>query len=150
MTQVTGTLSGRVSKIEYSTNYSDYTDLSGGANSIEAEGGDRSSGEAWTFDGDTPVVTVGKLQPFEITVKSLYVASSVSHFAVIRGMQEAATQMNIRWMYDSAQTTGSWRFTSQTGFVIECKIPAAEAEPGDPLEFEWIVKAPSVTDAVVA
>lgn len=149
MTQITGAMSGRIAKVEYSTNYSDYTDLSGGANSIEVDGGDRLSGEAWTFDGDTPVVTVGKLDPAEVTVRSLYTDSSVGHFAVIAGMKDAATPMNIRWCYDT-DTTGSWRFTTATGYVISARPPSAEAEPGDPLMFEWTVKTPAIVDAVIA
>ena len=88
MAQITGAMSGRIAKIEYSTNYSTYTDLSGGANSINVDGGDRNAGEAWTFDGDTPVITVGKLNPAEITIKSLYVDSSVAHLPDHRGDEE--------------------------------------------------------------
>lgn len=149
MAQVTGVLSGRISKIEYATDYSTYTDLSGGANSISVSGADRKSGEAWTFDGDTPIVTIGKLEPAEITVRSLYVDSSVGHFAVISGMKRNATPMNIRWAYDT-DTTGSWRFTTVTGYVISCMQPEAEADPGDPLAFEWTVKTASIAEAVIA
>jgi hypothetical protein len=149
MTQVTGAMSGRIAKVEFSTNFSTYTDLSGGANSIEVDGGDRMSGEAWTFDGDKPVVTVGKLSPAEITVRSLYVDSSVSHFAVISGLKNAATPMNIRWAYDT-DTTGAWRFTADTGYVIDAKPPRAEAEPGEPLMFEWTVKTPGIVEAVIS
>ena len=88
MTQITGAMSGRIAKPEYTTNYSTYTDLSGGANSISVDGGDRKSGEAWTFDGDKPIITVGKLDPAEITFKSLYVDSSVAHFAIISADEE--------------------------------------------------------------
>jgi len=149
MAQITGALSGRIAKVEYSTNYSTYTDLSGGANSISVDGGDRKSGEAWTFDGDKPIITVGKLEPAEITIKSLYVDSSVAHFAVISSMKNNATPTNVRFAYDT-DTTGSWRFTSDTGYVISCKPPEAEADPGDPLAFEWTVKVPGLTEAVVA
>lgn len=149
MTQVTGVPSGRIAKLEYSTNYTTYTDVSGSSNSIKVNGGDRKSGEAWTFDGDTPVVTPGKLEPVEITFRSLFVDSSTGVFAVISGLKAACTPMNVRWAYDT-DTTGGWRFTTSTGYVISCKPPAAEAESGDPLAFEWTVKAPGVTEAVIA
>jgi hypothetical protein len=149
MTQITGAMSGRIAKIEYSTNYSTYTDLSGGANSIGVGGGDRNSGEAWTFEGDTPVITVGKLNSAEITIKSLYVDSSVAHYPIISGMKNNATPMNVRWAYDT-DTTGGWRFTTATGFVISAPPPTAEAEPGDPLAFEWTVKTPNIAEAVIA
>ena len=150
MGQVTGAISGRISKIEYSTNYSTYTDYSGGANSIKVKGGERQSGEAYTFDGDTAVVTFGKLTPVELTLRSLYVDSSVGHFAVISGMKTAATPMNVRWAYDT-DTTGSWRFTSATGGVTSCTPPDATADKaGEPLLFEWTVRAPGVSEAVVA
>ena len=38
----------------------------------------------------------------------------------------------------------------QPGFVIDAKPPEAEAEPGDPLAFEWTVKTPSIAEAVIA
>jgi hypothetical protein len=91
MSQVTGAMSGRIVKIEYSTNYSDYTDLSGGANSIEVSGGERQTGETWTFDGEYPIIGLGKPGSYEVTVRSLYVDSSVGHFAVISGMHRNAT-----------------------------------------------------------
>jgi hypothetical protein len=149
MAQITGAMSARIAKIEYSTNYSTYTDMSGGANSIKVDGGDRNSGEAWTFDGDFPIITVGKLNPAEITIKSLYVDSSVAHYPIVAGMKNNATPMNVRWAYDT-DTTGGWRFTTATGYVIDAKPPEAQAEPGDPLAFEWTVKAPGIAEAVIA
>lgn len=149
MAQITGALSGRIAKIEYSTNYSTYTDWSGGSNSITVAGGDRKSGEAWTFDGDKAIITVGKLNPAEVTIRSMYVDSSVGYFAIISGMKNNATPMNVRFCYDT-DTTGSWRYTSDTGYVIDCKPPEAVADPGDPLMFEWTVKAPGLNEAVVA
>ena len=149
MAQVTGAMSARIAKIEYSTNYSTYTDLSGGANSVKVKGGERNSGEAWTFDGDTPVVTVGKLTPIEMTIGSLYVDSSVGHFAIVSAMKQNATPMNVRFAYDT-DTTGSWRFTSATGYVTSATPPDAEPDKGDPLAFEWTVKVPSLAEAVVA
>jgi hypothetical protein len=149
MAQITGAMSGRIAKIEYSTNFSTYTDLSGGANSINVDGGDRQSGETYTFDGDKAVIGVGKLEPAELTIRSLYVDSSAGHFAVISAMKNNATPMNVRFAYDT-DTTGSWRFTADTGYVISCKPPQAEAGPGDPLAFEWTVKVPGLAEAVVA
>jgi hypothetical protein len=150
MAQVTGALSGRASKIEYSTNYSTYTDLSGGANSIDISGGERMSGEAYTFDGDVAIITVGKLQPLEITMKQIYVASSTGHWATISALANAATPCNVRWNHTSTATTGDWRFTAATGYVITCNPPNAAADSGDPLTFEWMFKCPSVGAAVVA
>lgn len=149
MAQVTGVTSGRVAKVEYSTNYSTYTDLSGGANSIKVGGGDRMSSEAYTFDGDVAAVTVGKLEPVELTFRSLYVASSTGHYAIISGMKNNITPMNVRFAYDTA-TTGAWRFTSATGYVISARPPENEAGAADPLAFDWTVKVPSVAEAVVA
>lgn len=150
MAQVTGSVSGRASKIEYSTNYSTYTDLSSGANAIDIAGGDRMSGEAFTFDGDTAIVTVGKINPLEITVKQVYVATSVGHFAVLAALKDAATPCNIRWNHAASATTGDWRFTAATGSVLRCNPPNAAADSGDPLMFEWVFKTPSIAGAVVA
>ncbi len=149
MAQVTGTMSGRITKVEYSTNYSDYTDLSGGANSITVSGGERQIGETWTFDGEYPVVGLGKPTSYEVTIKSLYVDTSVGHFAVLSAMQKAATRMNIRWAYDT-DTTGAWRFTAATGYIRQCPPPSTTAEGGDPLTFEWTVSTPSIAEAVIA
>lgn len=150
MAQVTGSISGRVSKVEYSTNYSTYTDVSSGANSIDISGGDRMSGEAFTFDGDTAIVTVGKLNPLEITVKQVYVASSTGQFAVLAGLLTNATPCNIRWNHSSVATTGDWRFTAATGYILNCNPPNAAADSGDPLLFEWMFKTPSIVGAVIA
>lgn len=149
MAQITGAISARSAKVEYSTNYSTYTDLSGGATSISVNGGDRISGEAYTFDGETPVITVGKMTPAEITVKSLYVSVSTGHFAIMSDMKAKATPLNVRWAYDTA-TTGSWRFTTATGFLTSAPPPAADAASGDPLAFEWTIKVGTIAEAVVA
>lgn len=149
MAQVTGVKSGRVAKVEYSTNYSTYTDTSGATNSLSVDGGDRQVGDTYTFDGDKAVVGVGKLNPADLTFRSLYVDSSTGLFAQISAMKNNATPMNVRFAYDTS-TTGSWRFTADTGYVTSCKPPSAEAGPGDPLAFEWAVHVPGLTEAVVA
>ena len=70
--------------VEMSTNFSTWTDISGFSNSLVPEGAERATGELATADGDTPVLTTGKLSAL---VRSLTVelAPQVRVNAVVPG-----------------------------------------------------------------
>lgn len=150
MAQTTGALSGRAIKVEYSTNSSDFTDMSGHSASIEVSGGDRMSGEAYTFDGDTAIVAIGKREPLEIEGNAVYTISSADPFRVLEALYVAGTPLKVRWIFTSSATTADWRFTSATGYLTNVAYPGGEAEPGDPIMFGWTLKTPSISSAVVA
>ena len=149
MAQTTDAISFKNVKVEVSTDGTTWTDISGFANSVEIGGGDRQTGEVYTFDGDTAIITTGKREPLEITVKAVYTEGANDPFEVVRAAYEGGTSLYVRWS-PKGGTTGDFQFESDAGYVTNAIYPQGEAGSGDPVVVEFTVKTPKVTKGVVA
>lgn len=148
MSQTTGALSGLNCKAEVSANGTSWTDASGFTNSVEPGGGERKVGEAYTFDGDTPIVAAGKRGPVEIKYKGVFTQGGSEPFSVVKTAYEAGSTFYFRWSPDGGGT-GDLRFTA-SGIVSAFTYPKVEAGPGDPIAFEFTLKAPSITTETIS
>lgn len=149
MPQVTNAISFKNCKVEISTNGTTWTDISGFANSIEVSGGDRQTGETYTFDGDTAIIAVGKREPWEITLKVVYTEGVNEPFEVVRAAYESGTSLYVRWS-PKGGASGSFQYTSAAGVVTAVTYPSGEAGSGDPLLVEFTVKVPGIVKGTVA
>lgn len=149
MAQTTGGVSLRNAKIEFSTNSSDWVDVSGVTNKINPSGADRKSGEAWTADGDDAIVTVGKSEPVEVEVTVVYTETSTEGYLYMHGYRANATPLRLRWAPKGA-STGNYRYTTSTGYVIACLPPGGDVESGDPILGAFTVKAPGYAAAAIS
>lgn len=146
MAQTTGSMSMRNCKVEYSTNSSDWTDISGVANQVNPSGYDRESGEAYTGASDDPVVTLGKNKPFEPEIMVVYSESSAEGFQLLRTLKEAGTPLRLRWQPAGAGT-GNYRWTTGTGYLTQAPPPGGDMGDGKPILAAIKGKFPSVTGA---
>jgi hypothetical protein len=144
-----GEMSFAKAKIEVSTNGTSWTDISGAATAIEVKGGERKTGEAYAYSLDYPVITQGKREPIEVTVKALYTEGTGEAFETVRAAYEGGTGLYVRWS-PKGGATGSFQFTTDQGIVTSLTYPAGEAESGDPLMVEFTVQTAKVTKSVVA
>jgi len=134
--------------VEVSENGTDYTDISGYAASVQVEGGDRATGKAHTFDGDTPIVTAGKRDSLRVTVRTIYTEGTADPFEVVRGRYEGKTALYVRWS-PAGGTTGDFRYTTAAGVVTNAPYPAGDVNTADPVAFEFTIETASITKSAV-
>jgi len=148
MTQLSAAISLRDCKVEISTNGTTWTDISGAASSVEVGGGDRQTGEVYTFDGDTALITFGKREPLEVTVKTVYSEGTSEPFEIARGAYEGGTAFYVRWS-PRGGATGQARYTTSEGRVTAFGYPVGEVG-GDPLLIEFTVRVADVTRSLIS
>jgi hypothetical protein len=151
MAQTTGAMSGVGLKVQVSNNNSTWTDISGQASSVTPSGFARQSGEAYTYDGDHPVIGKGKREPIELEINCVYTELADEAFALAWAEFDADGGDDFWVRYSpGGGTTGDDAFTSTTGVIISCLPPPSEAAPGDPLMASMTVKCASVDKSTLA
>lgn len=148
MAQTTGATTARVATVGISSDGSSWTDISGFANAVTDTSQDRTSGEDYTFDGDTAIIGVGKREPVESTIRIIYTEGAGEPWKVLRAAFENATDYYVRYTVKAA-TTGNSRFTSGKGQIISCPYPEIDTTSGDPVACEFTFKHPGWTEAAV-
>lgn len=149
MAQATGQITFRDCQIDISINGTTWTDISGYANSIGVGGGERSIGEFFTADGDTPLLGAGKRSALEITSKIVYTEGASDPFETIRQAYENTTPFYIRFSPKGGDV-GEFMFTSGSGIVKNAPYPQGEVQEGEPTSIEFTVVVPSLTKSVVS
>jgi hypothetical protein len=149
MAQATTGMSWRDAEIEIGTDGASWTDISGFSNTLTPGGGARNVGEFYTCEGDTAIIKAGKRGPLDYTVKVLYTEGTGDPFETVRGVYEAGTAFYLQWSPGGGDV-GDFQFTTAEGVVTNAPYPGGDPAPGDPIAFEFTVRVPSVTKAVVA
>lgn len=141
MAQTTDGITFKNCKLEMSVNGSVWTDISGFAASVEVGGGERETGEAFTFDGDTPILLAGKRGALEVKAKIVYTEGVSEAQETIRAAYEGATPFYLRW---TPKGTG-FLYTTSAGIPVSPPYPGGEAESADTLIGEYTIKVKSIT-----
>lgn len=149
MAQATGAVSFRNCKIEMSPDNAVWTNVSGFANSVSIEGGERMVGEFFTFEGDTPILTPGKRGSFDLTTKVVYTEGVSDPYEVFRAAYEAGTDLYIRWS-PKGGAVGQFMFTTDKCIIITPAYPSGAADSPDAIAFEFKLKCLAITKSVVA
>jgi len=147
MAQGTG-ISPKDMVVELSTDGSSWTNISGDANNVEPDGGERKTGGFVTFDGDTEGVTRGKREKMTIKISALYNEGGSSGRGMAASAYENNTALYARWAPKGA-TSGNKRFTTSAGVVKTPPYVGGEAESADPILFEFDLEVASVTEAAI-
>lgn len=147
MAQATG-ISAKDTYVAISTDNSNWTDISGFASVVEPGGGDRKSGEYYTFDTDVAGLSRGKREPIDLKVSIVYTEGVSDAWATINSAYENNTALYVRWS-PKGNTTGNNRYTSSAGIVTSCIYPKGEAESADTVLCEATVRVASVTKSAV-
>ncbi len=152
MAQTTGAISFKAAKVEICPiGTATWTDISGTFNKVAQSGHERSTGEAYTADGDVAIITRGKLAPVELDVTCVYSEISTEAFKVIHDLHIVAggTDLYTR-ITPKGTATGDQRFTTTVGTITQCGIPVGEVGKADPVMFGFKVKAAAITQATAA
>lgn len=143
MAQTTGGFVGVATKVEYSLNGSSWTDVSGYSMSVAWGGAARGKADRFTFDGDVPIVGVGKRPSVDITFQFVYTEGGADPFAVFWSAYENKTPIWFRWSPKGA-VSGSFEFTSDSGFITACTPPVADASAADVVMLELVLSVAKV------
>ena len=112
MTQTTNSIYGGAAYVGISINGSAWTDISGHSNKVSPGGGDRNQGKAYTFDGEYPIVKVGKMNERQTRIDLIYTEQSGDAYEIARGQFIAAGggTMYARWAAPrtAARSSPSW------------------------------------------
>ena len=151
MAQTTAKVSMAASKVSVSINGSDWTDISGSAQSVEVPAQVRKSGEVYTFDGDTAIVAGGKREPVEVTVKIIYTEESGEAFETARAEFEADDGDAFYVKFSPAGGAGGkYEFSTGAGELVSFEYPPSDASSADPVICSFTVKSSELTQATIA
>ena len=148
MTQTTGGMSPTEMYVGVSTDGSSWTDVSGYANSVEISGGERQTGSAHTFDGDTAIIKAGKRDPLTITVRGVYTETATQFYDKVVDAYTAGTSFYVRWSPGGGDS-GDLGFTSSSGFIKNNPYPAGSTDDAAPVMTELVLECASVTEAAI-
>lgn len=144
MAQTTNALSWANCKIQLSTNGTTWTDISGFANSVSVDGGERATSEFFTVDGDTPIVTAGKRGFLDITIKAVYTEEGGDAYAMGMAAYEGNTPLYAQWI-PKGTGAGAYVFTTSMGRVTKPIYPQGAADSADAIQFELGISCGKIT-----
>lgn len=154
MAQTASAISFKDCKVEYSTDGSTtWTDCSGFASEVSVSGGERATGEAYTFDGDVPIIGQAKRGPLTISLTMVYTESTAEPTGVIRPYYEAGSSLGLRWSPRGlASGTGENLYTSAFAYsrIKNISYPVGTSDKGDPLVIKLDVITPSIAKSTSA
>lgn len=134
--------------IEIGTNGTAWTDVSGYANKIDVSKGDREVGENFTFDGDTPILTVGKRKALEVKTQIFYTEGATEGFALVQAAYENGTLLYERYT-PKGKTTGNKQYSFAAGYVTNPPYVSADVGDAKAMTFEYTLIVPSATTTTV-
>lgn len=147
MAQITGAISSKDFKIETSVDGAVWEDQSGTAINIDPGDIERAVGSKKTFDGDTAIVTSGKLEPMEIKVEFVYTEGASDLFTDAYNAQFNNTAFYVRW-HPRHGESGEFKYTTASGFVSKLSAPPGDSESGDPVVCAFSLTTPGITKGV--
>jgi len=134
-------------KLEFITGAT-WNDISGVANAVEVSGGDRITGEAFTADGDRPIVLFGKLNPIDVECKIVYSEVTTEAFSLLEPLYVAGTSLRLRWA-PGGNATGNYRYVTDTTNITAFGYPGGEVQDGAPILLDMAVKTGQVSWAAI-
>lgn len=148
MAQTTNAISWANATISLSPDGTNWTDVSGFANSVTVDGGERATSEFFTVDGDTPIVTAGKRGFLDITIKAVYTEAGSDAYALGMAAYENNTPLYAKWI-PKGSGTGAFVFTTSIGRVTKPIYPQGAADSADAIQFELGISCGSITKSVL-
>ena len=121
-----------------------YVDISGSSQSIDATTATVVTGEAYTFDGNYALTTIGKFEPVEVKVNILYTESATEAFQYVRALFEGRTATQVKWLPGGAASGSDQYETKTVGYVTALDYPPIDATSAGPVMVSFTVRAPGI------
>ena len=144
MAQTTGAVSGAAATVSIYVSAA-YVDISGSSQSIDAVTASVVTGDAYTFDGNFGIITVGKYEPVEVTVNILYTETAAEAFQSVRALFEANTATKLKWLPLGAAAGADQYETRTVGYITSMDYPPVDASSAGPVMVSFTVRAPGIT-----
>lgn len=119
-----------------------YVDISGSSQSIDAVTAEIDSSETQTFDGDHPIILMGKFMKTEITVNILYTETANEAFDLVHTLWANKTATKVKWIPSGAG--GVAMESLATGYIKSVNFPAIDASSADAVMASFVLVAPGI------
>jgi len=152
MAQTTAAVAQACGKVWISTDGTNFTDVSGATQSITPGEQTKITGEAYTFDGETPIVKGGKREPMESEVVIIYTETDAEVYQQTRVIFEATgcgAAFYIRYSPRGGSADDE-QLTSGAGTLTSFTYPPADASAGGPILGGFTVRHPGFTTTIIA
>lgn len=144
MPQTTGGITGAAATVAILVSAA-YVDISGSSQSIDVTNATVVTGEAYTFDGNYALTTVGKYEPVEVKVNILYTETAAEAFQSVRALFEARTATTLKWLPLGSASGADQYETKTVGYITAMDYPPIDASSAGPLMVSFTVRAPGIT-----
>jgi len=144
MPQTTGAVSGAAATVSIYVSAA-YVDISGSSQSIDVVTASVVTGDAYTFDGNFALTTIGKYEPVEVTVNILYTETAAEAFQSVRALFEARTATQLKWLPLGAASGADQYETKTVGYITSLDYPPIDASSAGPVMVSFTVRAPGIT-----
>ena len=147
MTQTTAYFGKSCGFVEYSLLGTTFTDIGGTIDKVEVSEQTIKSGEVYTQEGATAIITSGKQEPIEINFTGVYSDIATEGYTVIKAAIACNGDVYLRW--GPSTTVGDPLFSSGAAKIVGFQEPGLDAE--DPVAMAWgfKIKCASVTTGTV-
>jgi hypothetical protein len=147
MAQTTDSFSNACGKVWISVGCTGvWTDISGTASQVSGTEQTRTSGEAYTFDGDAAIIGAGKRTPMNVAISIVYSEVAAEAYDLARAAFETACGQNVcvRWS-PGAGVSGKDHISTCTGKITSFTYPPMDASAGGPIMAGFTIFTPCVT-----
>jgi hypothetical protein len=143
MAQTTGAYTGAASTVSIYVSAA-YVDISGSSQSIDVTTATVVTGEAYTFDGNFALTTVGKYEPVEVKVNILYTETAAEAFQSVRALFEGRTATQLKWLPGGAASGSDQYETKTIGYITALDYPPIDSTSAGPIMVSFTVRAPGI------
>lgn len=159
MAVASGAMSTVEADVEISANGTSWTSLSDYVTMVEVPEQTRMTGVGYTFGADVGVVTAGKREPMEVTIRGLYSEGASDAYRTVRSYFSASGGTVIYFRYSPKGIGASGRsvFTASNdaatagGCVVsKWKFPDVDAGAADPVPFFFAIMVPSFVETTTS
>ena len=128
--QTDGHITSKHVTIQLSTDGSVWSvDISGSATMLTPSGGETMTGSSHTFEGDDPIIGIGKHNPVTLGFRFPYTEEEGEACDLVDGFRVNQDPVWVRYRPRGA-ASGAWEFTGR-GYFITPVTPATDATTGD-------------------
>lgn len=127
-----------------------WVNLSGSANSVDAPEQTRMTGDDYTLDGDTAIITTGKREPMDIVFNFLYTEGSTESWETIRPWFQTGARVDVRWSPAGIGAVTRNVFTALNVPITKLVYPGLTASEANPARGSFTIRAPFVAQTDTA
>lgn len=133
MAQTTTATTTGSSVVQIKIGAGSYVAIGGSTNSVDAVTIERVTGDKGTLDGSERVIQAGRQLPQTVTVNCLYTETLDESLKLTLASIKAGNVCQVKWF--PVDSSGKYFNTVANGRILKVKLPAMDAEKGEPLVF---------------